>query len=90
MMFLIGVVLDQVDAARVASGQPSDLFAFESFRVAFLVQYVVVGGGVVGLLLARRGTRRRLHLEEGIQVAPLWVALDRRWREVRRRRRGGA
>ena len=90
MMFLIGVVLDQMDAARVASGQPSDLFAFESFRVAFLVQYVVVGGGVVGLLLARRGTRRRLHLEEGIQVAPLWVALDRRWREARRRRRDGA
>jgi len=84
MMFLVGVVLDQLDAARVASGQPSDLFAFESFRIAFLVQYVVVGGGVVGLLLARRGTRRRLRLEEGVEVAPLWIALERRWR----RRRG--
>ena len=80
MMFLIGVVLDQVDAARVASGAASDLFSLDSFRLAFLVQYVVVGGGVVGLLVDRRRTRRRLHLEEGIQVAPLWVALDRRLR----------
>ena len=85
MMFLVGVVLDQLDAARVASGQPSDLFAFESFRIAFLVQYVVVGGGVVGLLLARRGTRRRLRLEEGVEVAPLWIALERRWRRRRSR-----
>jgi sugar phosphate permease len=79
MMFLIGVVLDQLDTARIAAGGVSDLFSFESFRIAFLVQYVVVGGGVVGLLLERRRTRRLLHLEEGIQVAPLWVALNRRW-----------
>jgi len=87
MMFLIGVVLDRLDAARVASGQPSDLFAFESFRIALLVQYVVVGGGVVALLVERRRTRRGLRLEEGIEVAPLWVALNRRWQAARNRPR---
>lgn len=83
MMFLIGVVLDQLDAARIASGRPSDIFSFESFRVAFLVQYLVVGAGVVGLIVERRRTRRGLHREEGIEVAPIWVALARRWRSTR-------
>lgn len=89
MMFLIGVVLDQLDSARVASGRPSDLFSFESFRIALLVQYVVVGGGVVALLVERTRTRRGLRLEEGIEVAPLWVALNRRWQATRWRRGGG-
>ncbi|GAA0960667.1 MFS transporter [Frigoribacterium faeni] len=83
MMFLIGVVLDQLDAARIASGRPSDIFSFESFRVAFLVQYLVVGAGVVGLIVERRRTRYGLHREEGIEVAPIWVALARRWRSTR-------
>ncbi|WP_423917227.1 MFS transporter [Frigoribacterium sp. 2-23] len=83
MMFLIGVVLDRLDAARVGAGLPSDLFSLEAFRVAFCVQYLVIGVGVVGLLVARRHTRRGLHLEEGIQVAPLWVALNRRLRRPR-------
>lgn len=83
MMFLIGVVLDQLDAARIASGRPSDIFSFESFRVAFLVQYLVVGAGVVGLIVERRRTRHGLHREEGIEVAPIWVALARRWRSTR-------
>jgi MFS family permease len=89
MMFLIGVVLDRLDAVRVASGQASDLFAFDSFRIALLVQYVVVGGGVVALLVERRRTRRGLRLEEGIEVAPLWVALNRRWQAARNRPRRG-
>jgi MFS family permease len=84
MMFLIGVVLDAVDAARVAGGAPSDLYAFDSFRLAFLVQYVVVGIGVVMLFVSRRRTRRRLAEDEGIQVGPLWVALV----EARARRKG--
>jgi sugar phosphate permease len=86
MMFLIGVVLDRLDAARVASGAVSDVFAFESFRVAFLVQYVVVGAGVIGLIVERRRTRSGLHLEEGVEVAPIWVAVMRRWRSRRGRR----
>ena len=88
MMFLIGVVLDQVSASRAAAGAGGDLFSLEAFRLAFLVQYVVVGAGVVGLLVSRRRTRRGLRLEEGVEVAPLWVALERRWR--RRRPRGDA
>ncbi len=84
MMFLIGVVLDAADAARVAGGGASDLYALDSFRLAFLVQYVVVGLGVIMLFVSRRRTRRRLAEDEGIQVGPLWVALV----EARARRKG--
>jgi MFS family permease len=84
MMFLIGVVLDAADTARVTSGAPSDLYALDSFRLAFLVQYVVVGAGVIMLFVSRRRTRRRLAEDEGIQVGPLWVAIV----EARVRRKG--
>jgi MFS family permease len=77
MMYLIGVVLDLLDHARVAAGHPTDIFAWDSFRIALLVQYLVVGGGTIALIFARRRTRRRLHEDEGIRVAPLWVALVR-------------
>jgi sugar phosphate permease len=80
MMFLIGVVLDAENRARMAVGLPSDVFAWDSFRVALLVQYVVVGVGVVLLVRARRRTRRHLHESEGIEVAPIWVAIGRAWR----------
>ena len=77
MMFLIGLVLDLL---AHGSSDPERLYSLGSFRVAFLVQYLVVGTGVIFLVLARRRTRRRLHEEEGIQVAPLWVSLLRAWR----------
>ena len=77
MMLLVGFVLDLLSGG---SGRPQDLYSLESFRVAFLVQFVVVGTGLVFLLVARRRTRRKLHEEEGIQVAPLWVAITREWR----------
>jgi len=80
MMLLIGVVLDLIDRANGGTGVPADLYSLESFRVAFLVQFPIVGLGVVFLLLARRRTRRRMHEDEGITVAPLWVALVRSWR----------
>jgi MFS family permease len=86
MMYLIGVVLDLLDHARVASGHASDLYSWDSFRIALCVQYLVVGAGVVFLVVARRRTRSRLHREEGIQVAPLWVALVR---SRRRKTNGG-
>ncbi|MFT4123957.1 MAG: MFS transporter [Microbacteriaceae bacterium] len=79
MMFLIGLVLDAVDAARGGDGSPTLLYSFDSFRIAFLVQYLVVGAGTVMLVRARRRTRARLHAEEGITVAPVWVALARAW-----------
>jgi sugar phosphate permease len=77
MMYVIGVILDFLNHARIAGGAPSDLFAWDSFRIALCVQYIVIGIGVVFLLRARRRTRRRLHEDEGIQVAPLWVVLVR-------------
>ena len=80
MMFFIGVLLDIQNQVRIGAGGADDLFAWESFRVAFCVQYLVVGTGVVFLGAARRRTRAKLHEEEGIQVGPLWVALMRAWR----------
>jgi MFS family permease len=86
MMFLVGVVLDVIDSSNGGTGVPADLYALDSFRIAFLVQYLVVGIGVIFLVRARRRTRMRLHEDEGITVAPLWVVLVRIWR----RRRGNA
>ena len=83
MMFLIGVLLDAVDRLRGGTGVPQELYSLDSFRIAFLVQYLIVGVGVGMLLHARRRTRRRMHEEEGIEVAPLWVALMRSWRRAR-------
>ena len=81
MMFLIGVVLDVIDKRNGGTGLPSELYSFDSFRLAFLVQYVVVGTGMGFLLHARHRTRRRMHEEEGIEVAPLWVSVVRSWRK---------
>lgn len=79
LLLLVGLVLD----ALSPSSAPEQLYAWQSFRVAFAVQFPVIGAIVVALLLARRRTRRRLQEEEGIAVAPLWVAIVR---EHRRRR----
>ncbi len=76
MMFLIGVVLDLV------SGGGASLYSLGSFRLAFLVQFPVVGFGVVMLLRVRRRMRRTLREEEGIAIAPLWVAAMRRLRRT--------
>ncbi|MEJ3403243.1 MFS transporter [Rathayibacter sp. YIM 133350] len=80
MIFLIGVLLDLQDQVRIAAGVASALYSLASFRIAFLVEFVVVGAGVLFLLHARRRTRRKLYADEGIQVAPIWVALVRAWR----------
>lgn len=85
-MFLIGLLLDLQDGARVARGAASDLYSLDSFRVAFAVQYLSVGIGVVFLVRARRKTRWQLSRDAGIEVAPLWVAIVRAWQ----RRRGKA
>lgn len=80
MMLLIGIALDTENSLRVAAGGASDLYALDSFRLAFAIQYVIVGIGVGFLIRARRRTRRRMSEEEGIEVAPLWVALSEAWR----------
>ncbi|OIH93793.1 nitrate/nitrite transporter [Curtobacterium sp. MCBA15_001] len=76
MMFCIGTLLDAVSHA---TGQT--VFAWANFRIALTVQYVVVGIGVVMLLHARRRTRALMHAQDGIRVAPLWVALVARLRK---------
>jgi MFS family permease len=79
-MFAIGAVLDAIAAAGRAAGGHPELYALDAFRIAFLVPFAVSGLAVVGLLVARRRTRRLLFAEQGISVAPLWVALFRRHR----------
>lgn len=76
MLLAVGLVLDLQSDSRV----PEVLYRWEAFRWAFAVQFPLVGAGVIALLAARRRTRLRLQEEEGIAVAPLWVALVRRWR----------
>jgi len=78
IMFLMGVVLDLVNEWRIAAGFADELFSWAGFRAAFFVQLVVVGVGMAAMLRARRRTRRRMHEEEGITVAPLWVVLVRK------------
>ena len=80
MMFLIGLALDAQNTAHTTAG----LYALDSFRWAFAIQYVIIGIGVAFLVHARRRTRRRMQEEEGIEVAPLWVALMDIWRRGRR------
>ncbi|MGO4782252.1 MFS transporter [Cryobacterium sp. W22_MBD10_FK3] len=85
MMFLIGVLLDLQDGWRQAQGGASDLYSLDSFRIAFTVQFLIIGIGVVMLVNTRKRTRRMLSRDEGIEVAPLWVELSRK---LRRRRHG--
>lgn len=80
MMFLIGLVLDGIDRANGGHGVPAELYSLDAFRIAFAIQFPVVGLGAVLILMTRRKTRRRLHESEGIEVAPLWVAVVRAWR----------
>lgn len=81
IMLMVGVLLDVIDRSRGGTGIPSELYSLESFRLAFIAQYLVMGVGVGFLLHARRRTRHRLFEEEGITVGPLWVALVRAWRD---------
>lgn len=82
IMFLVGVVLDLMSRTTGGGNSPDELYSFDSFRIAFIVQYIVVGVGVVFLLRARKRTRTRMWVEEGIEVDPLRVVL---LRELRRR-----
>jgi len=78
MIYLIGVLLDWRSHLESTA-----LYTIDGFRIAFAVQYIVVGVGVVFLLAARRRTRKRLLDDEGIEVGPLWVVLVARWNRGR-------
>jgi MFS family permease len=65
----IGVVLG---AAAGANG-----YTPEAFRIAWMVQYVVWGAALVGVLVARRRARRKL-ASEGVVVPPLREVLAAR------------
>jgi MFS family permease len=73
MMFLIGLLLD---LQHGATGAP--LYSLGAFKVALTVQYVIVGGGVLGFWLTRRLARRDILRDEGIDVGPLWRAFRHR------------
>lgn len=79
LLLLVGLALD----ALSVSNDPAELYAWESFRLAFAVQLPVVTGTVIAMLIARGRARRRLQEEEGIAVGPLWVAIIRAHRSRR-------
>ncbi|MHA7986620.1 MFS transporter [Rathayibacter sp. CAU 1779] len=78
MIYLMGVLLDW--HSHLAE---TGLYTVDGFKIAFAVQYLVVGVGVVFLIGARKRTRKRLLDDEGIEVGPLWVALVARWNRSR-------
>jgi len=79
LMLVVGVLLD----VQSPSAAPTELYAWEHWRWAFAAQFPIVGAAVVALVLTRRSTRRRLMTDDGVTVAPLWIAIVRRWRRRR-------
>lgn len=77
MMLVIGLLLD---LQHGLTGLPE--YGMQAFRLAFSVQYLVVGTGTLLLLGARRRTRRVMADEDGVLVDPLWTAVGQ---EIRRR-----
>ena len=74
-MLTVGAILDIADHARVAAGEASALYSLDGFRLAFVSVFVIVAVGSVVLVVLRTRTRRRLFEEQGIEIAPLWVAV---------------
>jgi len=84
IMFLVGVLLD-VLRDRSAVDPVLALYSIDSFRIAFLAQFPVIGLGVAMVVRLRVRLRRQLKEEEGITIAPLWLSVARAWK-----RRGAA
>ncbi len=74
-MLAVGVLLDLVDHLRVDAGEVSQLYSLDGFRVAFASIFVLIALASAVLLVLRGRSRRRIFEEQGIQIAPLWVAL---------------
>ncbi|MBP3044305.1 MFS transporter [Arthrobacter jiangjiafuii] len=83
-MYLIGVVLDVLNAAGFSGG---DLYALDSFRIALAVQFVVMGFGVAGILSTRAKVRARM-ADDGVRLPPLRQALARERLRKQAARRG--
>jgi len=80
-LFAVGLLLD----LHAGDGAPiAGLYSYDGFRIAFLGVVAIGLIALVMLLLARRRTRARMFLEDGIIIAPFWVALFRRMRGGRR------
>jgi MFS family permease len=77
MMLVIGLLLDLQHAVLHVQE-----YGMQAFRVAFSIQYLVVGTGTVLLLGARRRTRRVMADEDGVLLDPVWTALGQ---AIRRR-----
>jgi len=83
-MYLIGLVLDALNASGFSNG---DLYDLASFRIALAVQFAVMGLGVAGILRSRRIVRTRM-AGEGLHLPPLREALARERARRRDERRG--
>lgn len=79
IMFFVGVLLDLL-RDRTAVDPVAALYSLDSFRIAFLAQFPVIGLGVAMVIRLRIRMRRTLREEEGITVAPLWVSIARSWK----------
>lgn len=79
IMFFVGVLLDLL-RDRTAVDPVAALYSLDSFRIAFLAQFPVIGLGVAMVIRLRIRMRRTLRDEEGITVAPLWIAIARTWK----------
>lgn len=84
-IFAVGAMLDVLHGTVVSGG---NLYSLDSFRIAFSVQYVLLGFGTVMILATRRKVRRQM-AAQGIHVPPLLKTLaeQRRVRVQRRRAR---
>jgi len=74
--------VDGRPAVGVLLGAGGGGYTPEGFRLAWTVQYVVWGGALAGVLVARRRARRKL-ADEGVVVEPLLRVLAERRRARR-------
>lgn len=66
-MYMIGLILDLLNAAGAFSG---GLYSLDAFRVAFSFQFLVLGIGVFAVIATRRKVRRTM-AERGELIPPL-------------------
>lgn len=79
MMLLIGLALDLTHFVRESMSITSDLFDLDNFRWAFLVPFLVVGGGLLMFLRERRLARVDLERDSGIKLEHFGVVLARKY-----------